>query len=307
MNHQHWSPKDPVLSSLLLRGGLAVLVLLAWLVATAHTQEQSQPDTSDAGSSMHVKHVLGFEGAKRNDSGELSIQDDALRFLRDGSPATQVGITSIQNISLGEEDKQVGGVPMMLGKTAVPFGGGRVVSLFSHKKYDSLTIEYLDARGDYEQSSPQHSKNTKTIKLAGADGAPRSNWKGVHFHTMSMTSHFAENVLLLFKKGIWEQQRELARAIGKAQKEIRALADSGSGDVVDDSCGNASKEAIFTSYSQNRTQLRKIELALKRISTGEFGICAVCEGPIGLKRLQAIPWANNCIECQEQSEQGRVQ
>ena len=44
---------------------------------------------------------------------------------------------------------------------------------------------------------------------------------------MSMTSHFAENVLLLFKNGIWEQQRELARAIGKAQKEIRALADSG--------------------------------------------------------------------------------
>ena len=100
------------------------------------------------------------------------------------------------------------------------------------------------------------------------------------------------------------QQRELARAIGKAQKEIRALADSGSSDVVDDSCGTASKEAIFTRYSQNRTQLRKVELALKRISTGEFGICAVCEGPIGLKRLQAIPWANNCIECQEQSEQG---
>jgi hypothetical protein len=29
---------------------------------------------------------------------------------------------------------------MMLGKAAVPYGGGRVVSLFSHKKYDSLTI-----------------------------------------------------------------------------------------------------------------------------------------------------------------------
>jgi len=38
---------------------------------------------------------------------------------------------------------------MMLGKTAVPFGGGRVVSLFSHKKYDSLAIEYLDSSGGF--------------------------------------------------------------------------------------------------------------------------------------------------------------
>lgn len=147
MNRQLKSSTDPVLKSLLLRGGLALLILLAWFAATAHGQ--SQPETSAASSSIHVKHVLGFEGVKRNASGELSIQDDALRFLRDGSPAAQVSISSIQNISLGEEDKQVGGVPMMLGKTAVPFGGGRVVSLFSHKKYDSFTIEYLDSSGGF--------------------------------------------------------------------------------------------------------------------------------------------------------------
>ena len=125
---------------------------------------------------------------------------------------------------------------------------------------------------------------------------------------MSFTSHspFSATVFLLFKSGLLEQQRELARAIDSAQKEIRAVADSGPGDVVDDSCGNASKEAVFAGYSQNRTQLRKVELALERISTGEFGICAACDGAIGLKRLHAIPWVNNCIECQEQSEQSRV-
>ena len=125
---------------------------------------------------------------------------------------------------------------------------------------------------------------------------------------MNLTSEtsLANNVLLLFKSGLLEQQRELARAIDKAQKEIRAIADSGPGDVVDDSCGNASKEAVFASYSQNRIQLRKVEFALERISTGEFGICAACDGAIGLKRLQAIPWTNHCIECQEQSEQSRV-
>ena len=149
MNRQHRSPKDPVLRSLLLRGGLALLVLLAWFAVTAHGQDQNQPDTSAARSSIHVKHVLGFEGVKRNADGELSIHEGDLRFERHGSPAVQVTITSIQNIFLGGEDKQVGGVPMMLGKTAVPFGGGRIVSLFSHKKYDSVTIEYLDSSGGF--------------------------------------------------------------------------------------------------------------------------------------------------------------
>jgi hypothetical protein len=105
MNRQHQSPKDPVLESLLLRGGLALMVLLAWFVASTTGQEQSQPNTSAAGSSIHVNHVLGFEGLKRNADGELSIQDDALLFLRNGRPAAQVSIASIQNISLGQEDK----------------------------------------------------------------------------------------------------------------------------------------------------------------------------------------------------------
>ena len=119
-------------------------------------------------------------------------------------------------------------------------------------------------------------------------------------------SPLADHVLLLFKRDLREQQRKLMHAIGRADKDIRALADYASGDAVDDSCGNASKEAMFAGYSKNRVQLRKVELALQRISSGDFGICAVCEGLIGFKRLQAIPWASNCIECQEQSEQGRV-
>jgi hypothetical protein len=147
MNRQLESFTTPVLTYPLLRGGFALLILLAWLAGTANGQ--SQVETSAASSSIHVKHVLGFEGVRRNASGELSIQGDDLSFQQNGKPAVRVSITSIHNISLGEEDNQVGGLPMTLGKTAVPFGGGRVVSLFSHKKYDSLTIEYLDSSGGF--------------------------------------------------------------------------------------------------------------------------------------------------------------
>src|ERR1700739_2110313 len=156
MNRQLESFTTLVLTSSLLRGGFTFLILLASLAVPANGQ--SQVETSASSSSIHVKHVLGFTGVRRNASGELSIQGDDLSFQQNGKPAAQVNTTSIHNISLGEEDNQVGGVPMMLGKTAVPFGGGRVVSLFSHKKYDSLTIEYVDSSGGFHGSIFQLAK-----------------------------------------------------------------------------------------------------------------------------------------------------
>jgi len=56
------------------------------------------------------------------------------------------------------------------------------------------------------------------------------------------------------------------------------------------------------SASQNRSRLRLIQHALERLQDGSFGICVGCEGPIGLRRLQALPWASHCIQCQENSE-----
>jgi len=55
----------------------------------------------------------------------------------------------VRNVLLGGESKQVGGLPMTLGKAAVPFGGGRVVSLFAHKKYDTLSLEYWTPMGEF--------------------------------------------------------------------------------------------------------------------------------------------------------------
>ena len=126
---------------------------------------------------------------------------------------------------------------------------------------------------------------------------------------MSMTSEFApgSNVLLLFKCELQEERNKLTRAIDSIHKEIRTLADSGPDDLTDECSGSSSKETVFASHSRNRTQLREVELALKRLAAGDFGICTACGGDIGLKRLQALPWASTCIECQEQSEQGRVQ
>jgi hypothetical protein len=129
--------------------GSPFLTVLLSLSAASIGQNQSEAQSPVPGPAIHVTQVLGFEGAKHNATGELKIQDSVMQFQHAGITAAQVSISSIQDIFVEDEDKQVGGTAMTLGKTAAPFGGGRVVSLFAHKKYDFLTVEYLDNNGGF--------------------------------------------------------------------------------------------------------------------------------------------------------------
>jgi hypothetical protein len=112
---------------------------------TAPAQKITQAGDPSASFSTRATHLLGFANASNNSTGTLYVQDDSLQFQQNGKPSEKVKIALVRDVFLGAESKQVGGLPMTLGKTAAPFGGGRVVSLFAHKKYDTLTLEYVDA------------------------------------------------------------------------------------------------------------------------------------------------------------------
>jgi DnaK suppressor protein len=45
-------------------------------------------------------------------------------------------------------------------------------------------------------------------------------------------------------------------------------------------------------------QLDAVDAALVRLEEGRFGTCLRCGRKIAPARLQALPWAANCIECQ---------
>jgi hypothetical protein len=122
---------------------LSALLLCSGIGALA----QSAAAPLNAPFSIQATHILGLPNTKNNCKGMLSIQNDALRFQKNGNPDAEVNTASVRAIFLGEESKQVGGLPMKLGKAAAPYGGGRVISLFAHKKYDTLTLEYVDSNG----------------------------------------------------------------------------------------------------------------------------------------------------------------
>jgi len=123
---------------------LHLLLGLALLLASGARVDGQQ--TSAAATPGSVKHVLGFENIKPNAKGDLSVQGDTLQF-KTGKVKAEVSIASVQDVFTGQDYKEtIGGTAGTLAKAAVPFGGGRVLSLFQ-EKIDVLTVEYRDANG----------------------------------------------------------------------------------------------------------------------------------------------------------------
>jgi len=53
-------------------------------------------------------------------------------------------------------------------------------------------------------------------------------------------------------------------------------------------------------------RLHGVRAALERIRDGEFGLCERCGEPITPARLEALPWATLCRECQQEEERDEV-
>lgn len=137
---------------------LRCLIPLVCFTVSLMSQEGDQAKAPVPTAGAHARVILGLEGIANNTTGELSIQGDALVFKPAEGPITRITIGSIQGVFLSQEDKQVGGTPLALGRAATPFGGGRAIGLIAHKKYDFLTLEYLDSNGGFHGAVCQLNK-----------------------------------------------------------------------------------------------------------------------------------------------------
>lgn len=100
-------------------------------------------------------------------------------------------------------------------------------------------------------------------------------------------------------------ERELL--IEKLKDNDLSIDDSETPDPVDLAVRNYSKNVMLAVSENESKQLTLIDEALRRIEEDEFGICMNCENEITSKRLEAIPWARYCLNCQELVEQGMLE
>jgi DnaK suppressor protein len=73
-------------------------------------------------------------------------------------------------------------------------------------------------------------------------------------------------------------------------------------DPTDRASIESDRSFVLRLRERERMLLTKIDEALARIESGDFGVCESCGGEIGFKRLEARPVTTLCIECKKRSE-----
>lgn len=73
-------------------------------------------------------------------------------------------------------------------------------------------------------------------------------------------------------------------------------------DEMDHASSEVNQAMTFRLKDRERFLLSKIDKALGRIEHGEYGTCVDCGNNIEIKRLEARPVTDLCINCKEERE-----
>ena len=104
-----------------------------------------------------------------------------------------------------------------------------------------------------------------------------------------------------FKRKLLDWKNDILReskgTLDQLQEESLHLAD-----IADRASSETDKALELRTRDRQRKLISKIDAALRRIDTGDYGYCEETGEPIGLRRLEARPIATLSLEAQERHE-----
>lgn len=116
----------------------------------------------------------------------------------------------------------------------------------------------------------------------------------------------------VFSRDFLERQRQRlltkkAEILAMYKKDLRSgqeSNDSPTEDIVDRANNAYSRELAFSISDNEREFIFQIDQAIARLDAGTYGYCLHTGQPIGIARLEALPWAKYGVEAQELLEKG---
>ena len=105
-----------------------------------------------------------------------------------------------------------------------------------------------------------------------------------------------------FKKVLVDKQAELERFVRNRDGIVIEKA----ADAIDEVQHATERELAIRNLDRETILLRNVRSALRRIQDGTFGVCMHCDEEITLKRINAVPWAPYCIQCQEEADRQKA-
>ena len=109
------------------------------------------------------------------------------------------------------------------------------------------------------------------------------------------------------KARLLEQRQEIVNMYNQDVRAGQESTDDPTEDIVDRANNSYNRELMFSISDSERQLLLQIEDALNRMNVGTYGRCTNCGNTIHPLRLEAVPWARFCIDCQELAEKGLLE
>jgi DnaK suppressor protein len=135
--------------------------------------------------------------------------------------------------------------------------------------------------------------NVKNDTIGSMGITPYLETPGEEYMNEKQRAHI-EKILLAWRQSLME---EVDRTMSHMKDEAANFPDPSD---------RASQEEEFSielrTRDRERKLIKKIEDALERLVTDDFGYCEACGIEIGMKRLEARPTATLCIDCKTLSE-----
>lgn len=120
-------------------------------------------------------------------------------------------------------------------------------------------------------------------------------------HAGATEIYIGQRGLAHFREILESMKRELSSDI---ERTVHAIQDEQT--TFADPNDRASQETDLSLELRSRDRehklIKKIDEAIGRIESGEYGYCESCGVEIGLSRLEARPTATLCIECKTRDE-----
>jgi DnaK suppressor protein len=106
-----------------------------------------------------------------------------------------------------------------------------------------------------------------------------------------------------YRKMLTEKKKTLIDHMSEFYTESLDIETGIAQDLGDKAESSYTKEFLLSLSGADRERLGKIDDALKRLETPDYGLCEDCGKSVSKRRLDAIPWTPHCITCQEKEEQ----
>ncbi len=109
-----------------------------------------------------------------------------------------------------------------------------------------------------------------------------------------------------YRKQLLAKRGELLERVQAARTSEKERSGKQAPDLGDRALSTVIRDLSYQLTAGERDIVRRVDLALDRIENGEFGVCVECEKKVQLGRLDAVPWARHCIDCQELHDRGEI-